>query len=172
MCIKCFEKLPHFYYKEREYITWQDDEYCRVGFSEIPDIRNKEINIKVMSEAEIKKAKKKPLFLKNTIDVCLIDKIKNKTHIFTIYAFYDYDGASVPRFLWRIIGAKESIEFKIASLIHDVLCENHHYVDNDRYFANKIFERLLQAGGVCAFKRWLMFHSVDNFQKFCGWGKV
>ena len=88
MCIECFEKLPRFYYKEREYITWQDDEVCRVGFSEIPDIGNKEINVKVMSKAQIKAAKKKPLFLKNTVDICLIDKIKNKTYTFTIKMYY------------------------------------------------------------------------------------
>lgn len=171
MCIECFEKLPHFFYKEREYIVWQDDEYCRVGFSEIPDIGNKEINIKVMSKAEIKAAKKKPLYLKNTVEVCLIDKVKNKTYIFTINVGYDYDGASIHRIFWRLVGSKENIEFKVAALIHDVLCENHHYVNNDRYFATRVFERLLEVGDVGAFRRWLMFHSVDNFQKFCGWGK-
>ena len=169
MCIECFEKLPHFYYKGKEYIEWQDDEYCRVGFSEIPEIGNKEINTKVMSKAEVKSAKKKPLYLKNTVDVCLIDKKKNKTYTYTIYIGYDYDGASIPRFAWRLIGGKESIEFKVAALVHDVLCENHHYVENDRYFADKVFERLLEVGDVCAFKRWVMFHSVDNVQKFCGW---
>lgn len=169
MCMQCFDTLPRFHYKGKEYISWQDDEICRVGFSEIPDIDNKNINKKAMSKDEIKKAKKKPLYLKNTVDVCLIDKIKNKTYTFTIYVFYDYDGASIPRFFCRIIGSRESIEFKIASLVHDVLCENHHYVDNDRYFADKVFERLLEVGDVCAFKRWLMFHTVDNFQKFCGW---
>ena len=171
MCIECFEKLSHFYYKEREYISWQDDEVCRIGFSEIPDIGNKEINVKVMSEAAIKAAKKKPLFLKNAVDVCLIDKIKNKTYTFTIKMYYDYDGASIARIFWRLIGSKENIEFKVAALIHDVLCENHHYVDNDRYFADRVFERLLEVGDVGPFRRWLMFHTVDNFQKFCGWDK-
>lgn len=171
MCIECFEKLPRFHHKEREYIVWQDDEFCRVGFSKIPDIGNKEINIKVMSKEEIKAAKKKPLYLKNTVDVCLIDKRKNKTYTFTIHFKYDYDGASVARIFWRLIGSKENIEFKVAALIHDILCENHDYVDNDRYFADKVFERLLEVGDVGAFRRWLMFHSVDNFQKFCGWRK-
>ena len=67
-------------------------------------------------------------------------KKKSKTYIFIIEAGYDYDGASIPRLLWRIVGSKESIEFKIAALIHDVLCENHNYVDYDRYFADRVFE--------------------------------
>lgn len=169
MCITCFEKLPKFYYKGEEYIVWQDDEYCRVGFSKIPEIGNKEINKLVMSKEEIKGAKKKPLFLKNEITVCLINKTKNKTYTFTLEKGYDYDGASINRVLWRIIGSKENIEFKIAALIHDKLCENHHYVDNDRYFADKVFEKLLEVGDVGSFRRWLMFHSVDNFQKLCKW---
>lgn len=171
MCIECFDALPRFHYKSKEYIAWQDDSICRVGFSAVPDIGNKEINNKVMSKAEIKAAKKKPLYLKNTVEVCLIDKVKNKTYTFTINAGYDYDGASIARIFWRLIGSKENIEFKVAALVHDVLCENHHYVDDDRYFADKTFERLLEVGDVGAIRRWVMFHSVDNFQKFCGWGK-
>ena len=171
MCVECFEKLPKFFYKQEEYIVWQDDEFCRVGFSEIPDIGNKQINKSVMSKDEIKRTKKKPLYVKNNITVCLVDKSKNKTYVFQIRAGYDYDGASINRILWRAIGSKENIEFKVAALVHDVLCENHHYVDNDRYFADRVFEKLLEVGDVGAFRRWLMFHSVDNFQKFCGWKK-
>ena len=169
MCMQCFEHLPKFYYKGEEFIAWQDNEFCRVGFSEIPIIQDKIINKKVMSKDEIKKAKKKPLLVVNRVKVCLIDKKKSKTYIFIIEAGYDYDGASIPRLLWRIVGSKESIEFKIAALIHDVLCENHNYVDYDRYFADRVFEKLLEVGDVGAFRRWLMFHSVDNFQKFCRW---
>ena len=56
-------------------------------------------------------------------------------------------------------------------MVHDTLCENHHYIDGDRYLSTIVFERLLSVGGVGSFKRWLMKHSVDNFQKFCGGGK-
>lgn len=169
MCVECFEKLPKFFYRGDEYIVWQDDTTCRVGFSEIPDIGNKEINKACMSKDEIKRAKKKPLFVKNTFVVCLIDKCKNKTYVFPIEKGYDYDGASINRLLWRLIGSKENIEFKIAALVHDKLCENHYYVDNDRYFSTIVFERLLEVGDVGDLRRWAMKHSVDNFQKFCGW---
>jgi hypothetical protein len=169
MCLECFDKLPVFCYMGKEYIDWQNNEICRVGFSEVPKIGNKEINKAVMSKEEIKRAKEKPLFLVNTLEVCLVDKTKNKFYVFTIPAGFDYDGASINRILWRIIGSKENIEFKVASLVHDVLCLNHDYVDNDRYFSTIVFERLLEVGDVGAFRRWVMKHSVDNFQKFCGW---
>ena len=171
MCIECFEQLPEFFYGDKVYRLWQDDDWCRVGFSAVPDIANKEINKNVMTPDEIKQAKDKPLYLKNSVDVYLRDCDKCITYTFNIPAGYDYDGASIPRFLWRLIGSKESIEFKVAALLHDYICDNKRVVNYDRYFADKVFERLLEAGDVCAFKRWLMFHCVDNYQKFCGWGK-
>ena len=169
MCIECFEKLPCFYYKGIKYYEWQNDDFSKTAFSTVPDIKNKIINKTVMTKEEIKHAKLKPLVLINNVDVYLEDKKKSKQYTFTVHNGYDYDGASIPRFLWRIIGSKENIEFKVAALVHDILCENHNYVDNDRYFADKVFERLLETGDVCAFKRWLMFHSADNYQKFCAW---
>lgn len=171
MCFECFDKLPHFCAENKEFILWCEDKHCIVGFSQIPDIGNKEINKKVMSKEEIKSAKKKPLYLKNSVDVFLFDKKKNKKYLFKINKKYDYDGASIPRIFWRLIGSKESIEFKIAALIHDVLCENHNYVDNDRYFADKVFQRLLEVGDVGIVRSNTMFFLVDNFQKFCGWSK-
>ena len=169
MCMQCFEHLPKFEVSGMKYVVWQEDDFCKVCFDVIPEIDNKNINKSVMSKDEIKKAKKKPLFVKNSVNVLLIDKRKNWYYHFDIESGYDYDGASIPRFLWRIVGSKENIEFKIAALIHDVLCENHNYVNHDRYFADRVFEKLLEVGDVGPFRRWLMFHSVDNFQKFCGW---
>ena len=155
--------------EHKPFLEWYKDSEYGIYFSELPDIDNKNINIKVMTKEEIKAAKKKPLYLTNNITVVLYDYVKNERYKFKIVAYYDYDGATINKFFWRLIGSKEDIRFKIASLIHDVLCENHHYVNHDRYFANKIFERCLFVGATCGFVRWMMFHSVDNFQKFCGW---
>ena len=60
-------------------------------------------------------------------------------------------------------------KFLIAALVHDVLCENHHYINNDREFSSKVFNALLEVAEVPAFKRFLMKNSVDFFQRFCGW---
>ena len=172
MCIECFEKLNKFKYNDKQYIEWYSNKNYRIAFSDIPDIRNKQINKLVMPKDEIENAKKKPLFLANDLDIYLEDINKKKIYTFKILKGYDYDGASIARFLWRIIGSKENIEYKVASLIHDILCENHYLVDNDRYFADKIFETLLEVADVGKFRRWLMFHTVDNYQKFCGWKRT
>ena len=165
-----FAHLPRFKHLEKEYICWFEDDEIKIGFSEIPDVDNKIINKSAMTAEEIKKAKKKPLYLKNTVTVYLEDEIDDVIYIFTIPKNYDYDGASIPRVIRELIGSKEDIRFKIASLIHDYMCENHEVINHDRYFSTCVFERLLYVSGTCAFIRWLMKHSVDNYQKFCGWG--
>lgn len=72
---------------------------------------------------------------------------------------------------WRLIGAKTDSKFLIPSLIHDVLCENHSYIDNDREFSTKVFNALLIVSGVNKFNRFLMKNSVNFYQLFCKWGK-
>ena len=95
----------------------------------------------------------------------------NKACNHCIFQNMDFTDADFQQACDRIyrIGSKEDVRFKVASLIHDIFCENKHYVDYDRYFADKVFERLLSVADTCAFNRWLIFHSVDNYQKFCGW---
>ncbi|MCD7779580.1 MAG: DUF1353 domain-containing protein [Candidatus Gastranaerophilales bacterium] len=68
-----------------------------------------------------------------------------------------WEGATIPRFFWRFIGANTSPKFL-----------NHSYIDNNRYLSTIILERLLYCSGVNGFKRWMMKHSVDNFQKIKG----
>lgn len=122
-----------------------------------------------MTQKEKESIRKYPFINCHDLKVELHDFVKGKKYEFVINKGYCYDGASIPRMFWRLIGAKTDPAFLIPSLIHDVLCEHHDYVDNDRYFADKVFERLLYVSGVSDFNRWLMYHSVDNYQKFCGW---
>lgn len=152
-----------------EYLIWYEDKEYKISFSDIPDTRELIIHKELMSAEEIANIKKKPFRLYNAINVWLVDKKHNENYIFPIKAGYRWDGASIPVFAWKFVGSKEDVRFQIASMIHDVLCENHSYVNYNRYFADKIFERCCYVGGTCAFVRWLMFHCVDNWQKFCGW---
>ena len=149
-------------------ITWYSDEEIIIKFSKEPhiDVLYAKPNSTKSEKTEIHK---KPFVLKNKIDVCLIDLISYEEYCFEIPANYNWDGATIPKFFARVIGANTDNKFLIASMVHDVLCENHDYVNNDRYFSTIVFERLLCTSGVGSFKRWLMKHSVDNFQKFCDW---
>ena len=151
-------------------IKWYQDKSIGIFFDKLPIVKMR-YALPSMTTLEKISINKFPFENKVALKVVLCDYIKNKEYEFSIRKDYCWDGATIPRLFWRLIGSKTESEFLIPSMIHDVLCENHSYVNNDRYFADKVFERLLYVSGVPAFNRWLMFHSVDNFQKFCDWGK-
>mgnify|MGYP002520601590 CR=1 FL=1 len=151
-------------------ISWYQDNEIGIFFDKQPNVRMR-FALPSMTTLEKNSIDKYPFENKSELEVTLFDRKNFKKYEFTIRKGYCWDGGTIPRLFWRIIGSNTDPEFLIPSLIHDVLCENHSYVDNDRYFADKVFERLLYVSGVPAFKRWLMFHCVDNFQKFCKWEK-
>lgn len=151
-------------------IKWTENKNVIVYFSDTPYVSIR-YSLPSMTDAEIKAIKKYPFINKRTIIVRLVDKIKDRTYQFDIPKNYCYDGASVPWLFRRIIGAPTDNSFLIAALVHDVMCENHHYVMNDRYFSSEVFNALLESSKVSKLKRYLMFHSVDCFQRFCGWEK-
>ena len=135
-----------------------------IFFSENPHISIR-YYIPSMTEEERKSIERYPFINKKNLQVRLVDYKKDKTYNFEIPKGYCYDGASIPRLFWRIIGSNTDNRFLIPALIHDILCENHSFIDNDRKFSTEVFNALLEASEVNAFKRFLMKNSVDCFQK-------
>ena len=151
-------------------ITWFESTELTIFFSEVPHVCVR-YPLPSMTDYEVEDIKKKPFINKKDLNVALFDHYRKEIYKFTIPKGYKYDGATIPRFFWRIIGSNTDNTFLIPALIHDVLCENHHYIDNDREFSTKIFDALLKAGGVNSFKRFLMTNSVDLFQRTQKWGQ-
>ena len=147
---------------------WCYDKNVEVFFDDFPRVCIRYI-LPTTDKKEKKSIKKYPFINKRKLKVRLWDKRKNKIYEFEILKDYCFDGASVPRFFWRVIGSNTDNKFLIAALVHDVLCENHHYVDNDRKFSTLVFNALLEASEVSPFKRFLMKNSVDFYQRFCNW---
>lgn len=114
----------------------------------------------------------KPFINMEDVGVTILYKPKTSTVTlafnFVIPANYTWDGASIPRLCWRLIGPKTDPRFLIASMIHDTLCENHCYVNNNRYLSTIVLEKLCQTGGTNALSRWAIKHTVDNYQKIVG----
>lgn len=149
-------------------IEWYKDDEIGIFFDKAPDVTIRYAT-PASTEEEIKDVNKRPFINRSNLTVVLMDYIGLESYEFEIKKDYKWDGASIPRLFWRLIGPKTDPRFLIPSLIHDVLCENHHYIDDDRYFSTCVFERLLYVSGVNPVSRWTIKHSVDNFQKFCGW---
>lgn len=130
-----------------------------------------DVSLYGLTQDEVKKALKKPFFVKK--DLYMLVNYKDKGHCVKIPANYRWNGANIPPCFWLLIGQKESPRLKLPSCVHDFLCENHNVIDNDRYLSTLIFETLCNHfGKFNAFKRWSMFHAVDNYQKVFGkWKK-
>lgn len=149
-------------------LTWYEDKEIKIEFDDIPKTTML-FPLPTMTKEEKKDIKAKPFVNLERLFVKVTDKLKVAEYNFLIESGYRWDGASIPRIFWRLIGSKTAPEFQIASLLHDKLCENHELVNKDRHLSTLVLIGCMKAADVASFKRWLIKHSVDNFQKFCNW---
>ena len=151
-------------------MLWYEDKNIKIEFDNIP-CTTMLFPLPSMTKQEKEDIKKKPFLNKKPLYVKIIDKRNTKKIIYSfgIDKGYRWDGASIPRAFWRLIGSKTDPEFQIASLLHDKLCENHSFINNDRYLSTLVLIGCMKSADVCALKRWLIKHTVDNYQKLCGW---
>ena len=150
-------------------INWYEDNNLTIQFDSEPNVAIRYI-LPSDTEAVKKSIKKYPFINKTTLHVFVNNNKDNRVYDFEIPKGYCFDGASVPRFFWRIIGSNTDNKFIIAAMVHDYMCENHSVVGHDRKLSTNIFNSLLKVSEVGNFKRYLMKNSVDIFQKcFCHW---
>ena len=152
-------------------MEWYSNKDAGIFFDEVPQVGIR-YTFPSMTKEEKRGIEKYPFICKRELKVELVDYKKKKNYKFVVPKGYCYDGASIPRVFWRLIGSNTDNKFLIPALVHDVLCEHHEYIDNDRAFSTKVFNTLLESSGVNCFKRFWMKQSVDCFQAlFCRWGK-
>ena len=149
---------------------WYENKKAGIFFDEPPKIAIR-YKLPSMTKEEKKSIEKYPFICKKELRVLLKDYKKNHRYEFTIPKGYCFDGASIPRLFWRVIGSNTDNSFLIPALVHDYLCENHKCVNFDRAFSTNVFNALLESTGVCGLKRFFMKNSVASFQTiFCNWG--
>jgi hypothetical protein len=61
---------------------------------------------------------------------------------------FEWDGASIPRFLWRIVSSPFQPDLMVPSLVHDYLYSQGDKSGYDREQADELFKKLLMANGV------------------------
>lgn len=136
----------------------------------MPELYLQDKSLVGLEGEELKRALNKPFI--TTADIGIIVEFNGESYQFTIENGYDWNGANVPPLCWLLIGQQKEPRFKLASCVHDYMCEHKNVVGNNRYLSTLIFETLCEYfGRFNSIKRWAMFHSVDNYQKFCKWGK-
>ena len=133
-----------------------------------PEELIKEKSLTGLSGKELKEALKKPFYLAEDMEIA-VEYGRNIPYFFIIPAGYEWNGANVPPFAWLLIGQQKEPRFRLASCVHDFICENHYAVDYNRYLSTLIFETLCEYfGRFNNVKCFMMFHSVDNYQKLFG----
>ena len=152
---------------ELGFITWYTDDKLAIYFSTMPCVAVRYIAPTSTNEEKMS-ITRFPFINKRELKVQLVDKKKGKVYNFAIPKSYCYDGASIPKIFWWIIGANTDNKFLIPALIHDVLTENHNYIDNDRAFSTNVFNALLYAEEVNSIKRFFMKNSVGVWQTMVG----
>ncbi len=74
--------------------------------------------------------------------------------------FAKVDGASIPRFFWRIIGGPLTGKYRRASVIHDTYCKNKNIPHKH---VHKMFREAMLSDGVIPAKANLMYCAVKWF---------
>ena len=107
--------------------------------------------------------KKKPFILMN--DIAYLSANHNDIYRIEIKHKYNWDGASIPRFFWRIVGSQYDPDFAPASMIHDWLCEHKDFIQKDGVkISSDIFRDILILYKVPVWKAKLMATAVRAYQ--------
>lgn len=146
-------------------IEWYKDDALIIYFSNSPCTAMR-IIMPSMGEWEKKQIRKYPFLNKKTLNINIF--VNGKEFIINIPKNYTWDGATIPHFLWRLIGPPTSPEFLIPSMVHDKLCERHNLINNNRNLSSKIFKALLLSSGVNKFKAQTMYLAVELYQMIKG----
>ncbi len=149
----------------KNYITWFSDERLKIEFNKKPHWDTLQYPPKATKE-EIKDIDEKPYI--NLADLWVKITYKGIVSYFFIPKGYRWNGANIPRGCWYLIGNPDDPKFRLASMLHDWLCENHNDARNDRYLSTLILCSLCKVSGVQEWRISLMFHAVDNYQKVFG----
>ena len=94
----------------------------------------------------------------------LLEPIVLKDYGITVPRGFNSDGASVPRFFWRVVFPPGDSKALRAAFVHDWLYRNH-FTGWDREMADVLFFSLLISDGVSLFSAGLAFLGVRLF----GW---
>ena len=70
------------------------------------------------------------------------------------------NGASIPRFFWRIIGSPYTGSYRRASVLHDVACDQRMA---PAPAVHRMFYYACRCGGIRPFKAWIMWAAVRFF---------
>ena len=85
---------------------------------------------------------------------------QNVTHRIQLPAGYTFDGASIPRIFWPIVGSPFEPRLMLAACVHDWYCEHSADDYQSRVIGDSVFFFLLRRANVPRWRRVLMYLAV------------
>jgi hypothetical protein len=79
---------------------------------------------------------------------------------------FRWDGATIPWFVWWIVGSKTENRYRLPSMIHDYMCNNKYVVNFNRKLSSDVFRALLRANAVAKWRIGVMYFFVELCQKY------
>ena len=87
-------------------------------------------------------------------------KVSSLGYTITVKKGFDFDGASINKSLWSIIGNPLTGDYKIAALIHDALYASQ---ELPKELCDNVFLEIMRLHGVGYIKRYSMYNAVKLF---------
>ena len=142
----------------------------KVIFNVVPQVR---IRVIETNDKKAKEKKKYPFKLDN--DVIVTIDTDERRFSFKIKKGYIWNGADIPRLLWRCIGSRTDNAYLIASMVHDFMLEFKKHIIEDvlknsmelkeyRRLTSLVFRQILKDTGTNTIKANIMSWCVDVFQ--------
>ena len=97
-----------------------------------------------------------------TVDELVVDltEVPQVHHWVSIPSGYPFDGASIPRVCWSLIGSPFEPDLMLAACVHDWYCEHSAECYQSRVIGDAVFFYLLTKAGVARWRRVLMYLGV------------
>lgn len=91
--------------------------------------------------------------------------LQYRNYILHIPQFFECDGASIPAFVWPLIGTPFEPKFMSAAFAHDWLYYTHNIANDEisREFADRLLYEEMLRSGVHSVKAWLIYKAVRIF---------
>ena len=96
---------------------------------------------------------------------CVVLETGGGTYKISLPEGYSWDGATIPRVWWSIMGHPLKQEFRLASLIHDWRCE-HAKTGAERMVGDALFLECLERAGLVRWRRVGMWVAVRVWSLF------
>lgn len=92
--------------------------------------------------------------------VLKVSEVPGEYHFIVIPKGYEFDGASIPRCLWSLIGSPFEPDLMLAACIHDWFCEHTSHSYESRVKGDSVFYGMLRRAKVAKWRRRLMYAGV------------